>query len=104
MNLEEVLLTIIACAGDSRCCSLEAIELAKESKYSEAEEKLEKASENLIEAHKAHTQILSESARRADYRVTFILVHASNNLAQAETSLDMAKTFVYLIKEIKGDI
>lgn len=103
MKTEEILLTIIACSGDSRCCSLEAIEAAKNSKYQEAKEKLKTAEKSLIEAHKAHTQLLSESASRADYTVTFIMVHASNNLTQAETTLDMAKNFVELIEMIKEE-
>ena len=103
MNNEEIMLTIIGCSGDSRCCSLEAIDLAKEGRFAEAKEKLKTAEERLIEAHKAHTELLSETAKRADYAVTFIMVHASNNLTQAETTADMAKNFVYVLEQMKEE-
>lgn len=102
MNEEEMLLTIIASSGDSRCSSLEALEMAKEFHFSEAKNKLQAASDSFIEAHKAHTMLLTESVQRDEVPVTFIWVHASNHLTQAEVTLDMARYFVDVIEKLKN--
>lgn len=102
-NIEEILLTVIANSGDSRCSSLEAIEMAKEFHFNEAREKLKNASDSLLEAHKAHTLLLTESVQRAESPVTFIWVHASNHLTQAEITLDMARNFLDVIEKLKKE-
>ena len=102
MVLENEIMTIIANAGDSRNCSLEAIECAKLGNFEEANKLLKKAEDALLVSHRDHTVILTNSAKKtSEVTVTFILVHAANHLSIAEVSLDMAKNFVDILKEMK---
>lgn len=103
MELEQKICTIIANAGESRSNSMEAIECAKAAQFEEAEEMLEKAAKSLQIAHHCHTDILTESAKEgAEFSVTYILAHMLNHLLAAEVMLDVAKNFVYVIKEMKN--
>lgn len=101
MDLNQVACMIIANAGDSKSYSLAAIEAAKHGEFEEAEILLKKSSEALLKSHEAHTNILIGEANEADFKMTFLLVHASNHFSIAETSREFAETIVNIYQEVK---
>jgi len=102
MDMEQLIMTIIANAGESRSASMEAIEAARNGNYEEAEALLRKADEAMYAAHDAHNQILFQDAGGAHAPMTFILVHASNHMSVAEVTRDMANEFIKTFKEMRG--
>lgn len=100
-ELEKLLFLVIANAGESRSDSKAAMEAAKSGDYEEAERMLKSAEETMLTAHKAHTEILYSSVNAAEMPVTFLMVHASNHLAEAEMAKDLAEAFLYTVKEIR---
>lgn len=100
-NLEELIFTTIANAGESRSNSKAAIEAAKQGDYKEAEKLLEEADRTMLLAHKAHTEILYKSTNSAEMPMTFLMAHASNHLSEAETTRDLADVYISIIKEVR---
>ena len=95
-KLVERTVYIIANAGDSRSCSMAAMECAKSGDFEEANNLLKEATEALHRAHVEHTQLLAEDAKGENIEVTLLLVHASNHLSVAEVSLDFVREIIAL--------
>lgn len=104
MDINQVACMIIANAGDSKSYSMAAIEAARNGAFKEAEDLLVKSNEALLKSHEAHTQILISEANEVDFKMTFILVHASNHFSIAETSREFAETIVNIYKEVKKNV
>lgn len=101
MDLDQVLCTIIANSGDSKCDSLAAIEAAKEGDFKAAEALLDISMQKLLAAHEAHTEILVAEANGGQMEMNFMMVHASNNLSIGEMAHEFAEIIVNLYKEVK---
>lgn len=95
-KLVERIVSIIANAGDSRSCSMAAMECAKNGDFLEAQNLLKESNEVLQRAHNEHTQLLVEDAKEGNIKVTLLLVHASNHLSVAEVSLDFVREIIAL--------
>lgn len=95
-KLVERTVYIIANAGDSRSCSMAAMECAKNNEFEEAHKLVLEASESLHRAHVEHTNLLQEDAKGENIEVSLLLVHASNHLSVAEVSLDFVKEIITL--------
>ena len=104
MDTNQFAVTIIANAGDSKSCSMEAIDAARRGNFSEAETLLEQGDEALTKAHKAHSEILVREAREGAGILSMILIHASNHFSGAEITRDFAKQIITLYKEIKNGL
>lgn len=95
MNVEELAVFIIANAGDSKSNSIAAIEAAKEGDFKKAHECLELSEKALVEAHKSHTHLIVKDSQ-GGIPLTFLLVHASNHLSNAELAKEFAEQLVFL--------
>ncbi|MBQ9840072.1 MAG: PTS lactose/cellobiose transporter subunit IIA [Erysipelotrichaceae bacterium] len=95
-KLVERTVYIIANAGDSRSCSMAAMECAKSGDFEEAHNLLTESSEALHRAHVEHTQLLTEDAKGENIQVSLLLVHASNHLSVAEVTLDFVREIIEL--------
>ena len=96
MDIDQIAVTIIANAGDSKSCSMEAIEAARLGDFKKADELLKQSDDALAKAHKAHTEILVKEAREGSGFLSMLLIHASNHFSGAEITRDFAKQLVHL--------
>lgn len=95
----KVAFDLIAHAGAAKSEALEAIDLAVEGNFAEAEEKIARGREEMIEAHDAHFGLIQKEAGGDHVDVTIMLVHALDHLTMAIMSLDMAERFVSVLKK-----
>lgn len=101
MNREEANMVgfeIVAYAGEARSKLLDALKLAKESKFIEAEALIEEAGKSLAEAHKSQTQMLANEASGDNVEVGFIMVHGQDHLMTSLLLKDMVGHLVELYK------
>ncbi len=101
MDINQIAANIIAYAGDAQSLAMECVGLAREFKFNEMVEKLEKAKESALKAHRYHTDLIALGARDENLKINLLVVHASNHLSVAETLITMAELFVELKEEIK---
>lgn len=97
---EESIVSIIASAGSAKSAAFAAMEEAEQGNFQEARELLEQAKQELVEGHQAHTDVLISSVKE-EMQVTFLMVHASNHLSNAELSIDFAEKLLTLYERGK---
>ena len=97
-TVEELIVYIIANAGDSKSCSFEAIDAAKENDFAYADQLLKQAETALEKSHLAHTALLARETKK-ELEVSLLMVHASNHLSIAEISQMFAVEIISLHKE-----
>ena len=93
MNVEEKIIQVIMNAGSARSYAMEAAASAREKDFGHALELLEQADKSLVEAHKAHAELLSLSAT-GELELSLLLVHADDQLMAASVSIDFARELV----------
>lgn len=92
MNQEEQAFKLILHGGNARGEAYEAIDLAEEFKFEEAEEKIKAAEAEMKEGHQYQT----EAVRASDEGInaTFLMIHAQDHLMTALAEMNMAKRFI----------
>ncbi len=99
MDNMEVAMTLIAEAGDSRSYCMEAIALAKEGKFDEADKALENAANGMIAAHETQTDLIRKEMEGTGDPVSLLMVHAQDHLNLALIMRDMAEEFICIHKK-----
>ncbi len=89
---------IITAAGTAKGYAMEAIEKAREYKFNEAEELIEKAREQFNTSHEIQTNLLTLEAQGKRNSVNIIMVHAQDHLTMANMAAENACEFLNLYK------
>ncbi|MXQ54674.1 PTS lactose/cellobiose transporter subunit IIA [Shimazuella alba] len=100
-NLEEISFQIILHAGNARSSSMEAIHLAKNGKFKEAQAKITEAEKEFLEAHHSQTKLLQTEAGGQVQSPTVLLIHSQDHLMTAMTVKEMAQEFIELYERLK---
>ena len=98
--MEEIIMNLIMYSGEARSYCMEAIQLAKEGKASEAKELINKAAAELGEAHHSQTGLIQNEAAGNKAEVSLLLVHAQDHLMTSITVKDLATEIVELYSRI----
>lgn len=99
--MNETSFELILHAGNSKSCSMEAIELARAGDVQEADFKINEAHEELVYAQKVHTKLLGKCQKLEEASPDMMLVHAQDHLSAAQIQLDMAKEIINLHEQIQ---
>ncbi|NCB32576.1 MAG: PTS lactose/cellobiose transporter subunit IIA [Erysipelotrichia bacterium] len=101
MDLTSKCMVMIANAGEAKSLVLEAIKQAREGHFDLSSETMVKADGALVNAHKAHTDLLFYEADDNDLKLNLLTVHAADHLASAETIRILADEIILLYEEGK---
>ncbi|MGE7090984.1 PTS lactose/cellobiose transporter subunit IIA [Lysinibacillus sp. NPDC048646] len=99
----QAIMGLIVHSGNTKSECMEAIQLAKKGRISEAKEKINMANEALTEAHHSQTALLTQEARGEKVEVSMLLIHAQDHLMNAITFRDLAQEMIELYEHIKGE-
>ncbi|SET47271.1 PTS system, cellobiose-specific IIA component [Salinibacillus kushneri] len=97
-NMTEIAFQIILYAGNGKSNAMEAIQLAKEGAFDEADRLIEEAGEELSKAHSYQTKLLQNEASGTGESVNVILVHSQDHLMTSMTVKDLAVEFIELYR------
>ena len=100
-EMETVIMNIIVDAGSARSFAMEAIRLAKENNFAEADESLEKANSDLAKAHHVQTDLIQQAAIGEPIEINLFMVHAQDHIMTAMLAKDLAAEIVELYKKLK---
>ncbi|MFS8652854.1 MAG: PTS lactose/cellobiose transporter subunit IIA [Caldibacillus sp.] len=100
MEHVDVIMTIIAHAGNARTKAMEAIQKAEVNRLQEARLLLQDAGEEVKLAHRSQTELIQKEARGERVEVSLFMVHAQDHLMNAMTVIDMAEKFINLYEKI----
>lgn len=106
MNREEIQsisFQLIGYAGDAFSSFFQAVDMARKGETEEAERLLKEGKAQLTKAHQTQTQLLTAEACGEDIAYSVILVHAQDHLMTTIMYERIAKEFIALYKERRGD-
>ena len=95
-----VAMGLITGAGDSRSYCMEAIDLARDSKFAEAREALDKAIKGMIETHEVQTDLIREEMTGEGHPVSLLMVHAQDHLNLALIMRDIAEEMIRIYERL----
>lgn len=97
---EMMIFQLISAAGAAKSAYMEALQIAKEGKYEEAKATIAQGDEMYAEGHRAHAQMLAESAEGVSSGAALILVHAEDQMMSAETIKVMVEEMICLYQKL----
>lgn len=96
--MEENVFPIISLAGESKSLAYEALRLAKENKFDEAEEKMKEADSLLLKSHEFQTNLIIREADGEKIEITMLFVHAQDHLMTAMSEKNLIKEMIDILK------
>lgn len=100
MDLEMIAMELVGNAGESRSLSFEALSLAREGKFDEAEEKIKEAKEKMLRAHEIQTQLICKEADGEEFKMGLIMVHAQDHLMCSILARELMQELINIYKKI----
>ncbi|MDF8374214.1 PTS lactose/cellobiose transporter subunit IIA [Weissella paramesenteroides] len=95
-----VVMGLIMHGGNAKGQAYQAIQLAKEGKFDEADAAMALANQELKEAHDVQTDMLTKEAQGEHTEIDLYMVHGQDNLMNALTFRDMAIELIALMKRV----
>lgn len=100
-NMEMYCFSMISFAGKAKSLCFEAMEAARASLLDQATAKLKEAERIFIEAHQLHAQLIQKESNHEKIEFSLLLIHAEDQLMNAELSKDFAMELIKIHEEIK---
>lgn len=99
-ELEMSCFQIISNVGEAHACFSEAMALAREGKFEEAEEAITRGDTFFVEAHKHHHDMLTRQINGEKIEFHMLITHAQDQLLCTETLKEMAKEIIFLHRQL----
>lgn len=99
-EINQVAMVLIANSGDARSKFMEAIALAKDQDFDQAQDKFDEGKASLRLAHQAQTDILTQEAGGERVALSLLLLHAQDHLMNAMTVRDFAQELIDLYQRL----
>ena len=99
-GIELISFQIISAVGTARSMYIEAIQLAKDGKISEAEAMMEEGQKVFVEGHHAHASLIQKEAAGGKTEFALLLMHAEDQLMSAEAFGILAQEFIDIYKKL----
>lgn len=97
-KMTETAFQIILYAGNGKSNAMEAIQVAKEGNFNEADQLIQAASDELNNAHHYQTTLLQNEAKGDKHAINLILIHSQDHLMNAMTTRDLAIEIIELYR------
>lgn len=99
MDIEQVAFSIILHAGNARSYYFEALKLAREGDFVNAQERVAEAKKELIEAHRMQTILLQQEAGGSKQKISLVLVHAQDHLMNTILAQDLIQEMILMYQK-----
>lgn len=90
---------IVAYSGDARSKLLEALKFAKKGELDKVDPLIEEAKKNLLDAHKAQTEMITLEAQGEELDLGLIMVHAQDHLMTTLLLKDLIYNLIDIYKK-----
>jgi len=97
-GMELISFQIIAAVGTAKSMYIEAIQAAKIGNFDEADQLIEEGAKVFLEGHKAHASLIQKEASGEKLEFSLLLMHAEDQLMNAETTKIMATEIIDLYR------
>lgn len=99
-EINQVAMVLIANSGDARSKFMEAIALAKDRDFDQAQDKFDEGQASIRLAHQAQTDLLTQEAGGERVALSLLLLHAQDHLMNAMTVRDFAQELIDLYQRL----
>ncbi|RFA33634.1 PTS lactose/cellobiose transporter subunit IIA [Virgibacillus dokdonensis] len=100
MNVEMDIFSIISHGGDAKATAYKALELAYESAFSDAEEKLKEAQQQLTKAHNTQTKLIQAEINDEPVKMSLLMVHAQDHLMTSISEISLIEQMIKMLQRI----
>jgi cellobiose PTS system EIIA component len=101
MDANELAMTLIAGAGDSKSHAMEAIYNAKDGHFEEARACIARSRDALVSTHDLQTDLIrNEMSGESKTEATLLMMHAQDHLMSAITTRELAEEIIELYKRL----
>lgn len=90
--MEENVFPIISLAGESKSLAYEALRLAKENKFEEADK-------ILLQSHEYQTNLITKEADGEKFNINMLFIHAQDHLMTAMSEKNLIKELINILKK-----
>jgi len=97
-NVELISFQIISAVGAAKSIYIEAIQEAKKGNFATADKLIAEGSTIFLDGHKAHASLIQKEANGEKLEFSLILMHAEDQLMNAETTKLMAIEIIELYR------
>ncbi len=97
---ERVIMELVVNSGNARSLAMEAIRLAKEGQFAEADEMVGQARAEILKAHEFQTELVSKEAAGEKVETSLIMCHGQDHLMTAMVVIDLAAEFIDVYKAV----
>lgn len=94
MDLEVAAMELVGNSGESRSLAFEALYLAKDGKFEEAQEKIKESKEKMLRAHSIQTELICKEADGEDFKIGLLMIHAQDHLMTAILARELVEEIV----------
>lgn len=99
-ELEEVIFSIIAYAGEAKGFAHQGLAFAEEGKFQEAEECMKECDASVLKAHGVQTDMIQKEAGGKKVELSMVFVHAQDHLMTALSERELIKKMIKLNKRL----
>ena len=99
-DLETLIMELLVNAGAARSEALSALQLARKSDFSGAEQAMTQSREFVKQAHTIHTQLIGMDEGSGKLPVNLITVHSQDHLMNAMVIQDLAGDLIELYRRL----
>ena len=99
-EMELLIMNLIVDAGSAKSYAMDAMRMAKEGRFSDAEDALELANSELSKAHQTQTDLIQRAAKGEAIEINLFMVHAQDHIMTAMLAKDLAAEIVELYEKI----
>ena len=100
-KISETAMGVITYSGMAKSCYMEALALAKQGKFTEADEKIQEGGKYFVEAHNGHMDVLQAEMNTEEPQISLLMTHAEDQLMAAETLKTVILELIELYRERK---
>lgn len=93
-GLELVCFQMIASVGTAKSMFIEAMQLARQKRFDEAEDLISKGEREVLNAHKVHAELIAKEANGKKTDVSLLLLHAEDQFMSSETIKIVAQELI----------
>lgn len=93
---------IISHGGGARSLSYEALTAAEEGDFKKAEEIMQKAEEEMLEAHHTQTRLIQDELNDKPVEKSLLMIHAQDHLMTAIAEKNLIERMITLYKRLEA--
>ena len=101
MDIEMVAMGLIGHAGESKSYSFQALREAKTGNFTEADNYIKQANEEMLKAHEIQTDLITKEAGGEKIDLGLIMIHAQDHLMNAMLASELIDELIELHRKLQ---